>query len=34
MRQRVQQMPVKFKMVLQVAEPGDKLDDPIDRMAR
>lgn len=28
MRQRVQQMPVKFKMVLQVAEPGDKLDDP------
>ena len=27
-RQRVQQMPVKFKMVLQVAEPGDKLDDP------
>ena len=27
-RQRVQQMPVRFKMVLQVAEPGDKLDDP------
>ena len=27
-RQRVQQAPVKFKMVLQVAEPGDKLDDP------
>jgi len=27
-RQRVQQLPVKFKMVLQVAEAGDKLDDP------
>ena len=27
-RHRVQQMPVKFKMVLQVAESGDKLDDP------
>jgi catalase len=28
MRQRIKQAPVKFKMVLQVAEPGDKLDDP------
>lgn len=27
-RQRVEKAPLKFKMVLQVAEPGDKLDDP------
>ena len=26
--ERIQRAPVKFKMILQVAEPGDKLDDP------